>query len=338
MSQGLVDGVPRALAKDLKKIKFFCKVCAEVNMPRVSFRGIAGTRDGSRFGTLHSDSKGPMKVLGILGTARRNSYVLSVMDDHTSWGWNFVMKSKDESCNIIVNLLKMLKNLNLGCKNLRTDGGTKFVNSVLSDYTTKEGIIFQQSNRYTKEENGGPERDHRTLFTKVRAALKAAKGYIRNRTPRARLNWETPYHRVMGKTPNISELKVWGCICYAHLPEDIRTDKDLQSRGIKCKFLGISETKKAYRLYDIYNNKFLEAADVVFDSNSADEIISTSFNDDESPLTAEEVNEIDTLGTTAVVGDTTAEDGSSDMFRSNGNLQRNPGIVGDPEESPQINP
>ncbi|EGZ17941.1 hypothetical protein PHYSODRAFT_447143, partial [Phytophthora sojae] len=70
--------------------------------------------------------------------------------------------------------------------------------------------------------------------------------------------YKSPYEMVHGKPPDISDLHIWGSICFAHVPKVRSKDKKLSARGIKCRFLGMSdEYYKSYRLLDVYNNRFI---------------------------------------------------------------------------------
>ncbi|GMJ06888.1 hypothetical protein HRI_004358000 [Hibiscus trionum] len=66
-----------------------------------------------------------------------------------------------------------------------------------------------------------------------------------------------------GKKPGIGHLKIFGCIAYAHIPEQIR--KKLDDRGEKCIFIGYDERSKAYRLYNHLTKKLIISRDVEFD-------------------------------------------------------------------------
>ena len=51
-----------------------------------------------------------------------------------------------------------------------------------------------------------------------------------------------------GKKPDISNFKVFGYECWAHIHDDKR--KKLDPKSHKCIFIGYSEDSKAYRLFD----------------------------------------------------------------------------------------
>ncbi len=62
--------------------------------------------------------------------------------------------------------------------------------------------------------------------------------YIMNRTPTAAVHGMTPEERYSGRKPGLSHLKVFGCIAYVHVPDELRTKLD--SKVEKCVFIGYS--------------------------------------------------------------------------------------------------
>ena len=72
--------------------------------------------------------------------------------------------------------------------------------------------------------------------------------YIINRTPTAAVHNVTPEERYSGKKPDLSHLKVFVCICYVHVPDELRTKLDAKDE--KCIFLGYSLEHKGYICYN----------------------------------------------------------------------------------------
>lgn len=84
MSDQLVKGMPKLSKKACKGIPFFCQTCAEMKMRRMSFRNTIGMRDKRPVSTVHMDTNGPMKLLGIYGTIANAKYFVTVIDDNSS--------------------------------------------------------------------------------------------------------------------------------------------------------------------------------------------------------------------------------------------------------------
>lgn len=55
---------------------------------------------------------------------------------------------------------------------------------------------------------------------------------------------------------------IFGCIAYAHILDEKR--EQLDNKGEKCIFLGISEQSKAYKLFNPITGKIIICRDVIF--------------------------------------------------------------------------
>ena len=66
-----------------------------------------------------------------------------------------------------------------------------------------------------------------------------------------------------GKKPNLSHLRVFGCVAYAHVPDCERKKFDKKAR--KLRFVGYGATSKGYRLFDERTRKLIKSRDVIFD-------------------------------------------------------------------------
>ena len=69
--------------------------------------------------------------------------------------------------------------------------------------------------------------------------------YIMNRSPTATMHNVTPEEKYSGKKPDLSHLKVFGCIAYVHIPDELCTKLDPKVE--KCIFGGYSIEQKGYR-------------------------------------------------------------------------------------------
>ena len=62
--------------------------------------------------------------------------------------------------------------------------------------------------------------------------------YIMNMTPTAAIHDVTLEEKYTGKKPDVSHLKVFGCIAYVHVPNELHTKLDPKAE--KCIFIGYS--------------------------------------------------------------------------------------------------
>jgi hypothetical protein len=86
--------------------------------------------------------------------------------------------------------------------------------------------------------------------------------HILNRSPMLAVQNKTPEEAWSGIKPFVAHFRVFGCVSYAHIPDNKCTKLD--SKSLKCVLLGISEEFKAYCLYDPLSQKILISRDVIF--------------------------------------------------------------------------
>ena len=66
---------------------------------------------------------------------------------------------------------------------------------------------------------------------------------------------------------SFSHLKGFGCVAYAHVPDELR--KKLDKKGQTCIFVSYLEDTKAYKMYDIVTRKGIISRDVQFFENES---------------------------------------------------------------------
>lgn len=152
------------------------------------------------------------------------------------------------------------KQFNARVKIVRSDNGTEFF--CMKDYFSSAGILFQTSCVGTPQQNGRVERKHRHILNVGRALRFQGNlpinfwgecilvaSYLLNRTPSALLDFKSPYEVLFGTPPSYDNLRIFGCLCYAH-NQRAKGDK-FQSRSRKCVFVGYPHDKKGWKLFDI---------------------------------------------------------------------------------------
>ena len=91
--------------------------------------------------------------------------------------------------------------------------------------------------------------------------------YIMNRTPTAVVHDVTPEEKYTNTKPDLSHLKVFGCIAYVHVLDELR--RKLDPKVEKCIFVGYSLQQKGYRCYNPVTRELRVSRDVVFDELSS---------------------------------------------------------------------
>jgi len=140
------------------------------------------------------------------------------------------------------------------------------------------GIFHETSCVATPQQNGIVERKHQHLLNVCRALLFQAKisnifwsyslklvVHLINRLPAPFLSNQSPYELVYSTKPDFSYLKVFGCLACASSANTRRTKLD--SRNLKCVFLGYKSETKGYVLYDLHSKSIFVTRNVIFHEN-----------------------------------------------------------------------
>ena len=133
-------------------------------------------------------------------------------------------------------------------KIVQSDNRTEF--NCLKEYFLVNSIIFQTSCVGTPQQNERVERKHKHILNVARAVrfqghlpltfwgeCILAAAHLINKTPSPLLKNKTHSEILFDKPPIFDELRVFGCLCYAHNQQSKR-DK-FTSRSRKCVFFGI---------------------------------------------------------------------------------------------------
>jgi hypothetical protein len=167
-------------------------------------------------------------------------------------------------------------------KVVRSDNGGEYFKRELTDFFHSKGIIHQTSCPETPQQNGVAERKNRQLLEVIRSlmigssvptflwgdALSTAV-YVINRTPSSTLFFQRPLDVLANHCmlPPLVKLmpRIFGCVTYVHLSHRHRTK--LESRALKCVFVGYGSTQKGYKCYHPDTRRFYTSMDVIFDES-----------------------------------------------------------------------
>ncbi|GKA58544.1 putative RNA-directed DNA polymerase, partial [Tanacetum coccineum] len=245
-----------------------CEVCHKAKQTREPFP-ISEHKTKSLGDLVHLDVWGPYKVQSREGY----KYLLTIVDDYTRCVWVFPLRGKMKF--FLISFYNLLKNqFNESIKVFRSDNGTEFVNQSMTKFCNDHGILHQTSCAYTPQQNGITERKYRHLLNVARSLM--FKGriplntwsecvltsvYLINRTPSSMLSGKSPYEMIFKCEPNLSHLKVFGCLCFSTILDN--HDK-FSSRFEKSVFIGYSFDKKGYKLFSLKTKKIFYSRDVKF--------------------------------------------------------------------------
>lgn len=266
-SKGMVRGLPSITIP--KKV---CENCIFSKQPRSSFSSFTHSRSQNLLDVVYSDCCGPFDTPSL----GNNKYFVSFVDEFSRKLWLYMLKLKSEVFETFKIFKSMVeKQTGRSIKILRTDGGGEFCSTEMSNYCKEHGIVHEITAPYTPQHNGIAERRNRTVLNMVRSMLRSKQlphkfwgeatttaAYVLNRCPTQRLIGMVPEEAWTGRKPSVSHFKVFGSLCFKHVPDQRR--KKLDSKSEVMIFVGYNPTG-SYRLYDPNAHQIVYSRDVYVD-------------------------------------------------------------------------
>lgn len=246
-----------------------CDPCMRGKMTRLPFPA-STTRTTRPLELIHTDVGGPMDVK----TPGKDRYQVVVIDDFSRYRAVVPVETKGLAKNVLMATLNQWETqLGRRVKTIRRDGGDEYKGDSIREWLETKGIETQTSVRYSPEQNGVAERYNRVLQERVLATLADSRlgkkwwaeagkavNYVNNRIP-SRGQDKTPYELFYGKAPDVSNLRVFGCRVWAHVPSAVRNK--MGDKGIPGTLMGYAEGSKAYRV--LCGGRIFTSRDVRFD-------------------------------------------------------------------------
>ena len=252
-----------------------CEPCILGKMKRASFPKKSESSTTQPLELVHTDVCGPLEVPSHGGSR----YFLSFTDDFSRYTVVYFLRNKSEVLSKLKEYTKMMesstgskiKRLNI----IRSDNGGEYSSNDFKRYCHEFGITHQFTNPYSPEQNGVSERFNRTIMETARSMLIHAHlplafwaeavscaTHLRNRSPSSSIAGKTPFECWFGQKPDLSNLRVFGCVSYSHIPNELR--KKLDPKANKCVFMGYPEGTKGYKLYNLNTKRFSVSRSVLF--------------------------------------------------------------------------
>ena len=153
-------------------------------------------------------------------------------------------------------------------KVLRSDNGEEYTSDKFTKFCADKGILHEFTVPYCPQQNGVAERLNRTIMEGARSMLYQAKlpldfwaegcstvVYLHNRSPTTASKDKIQFQRLFCRRPDISNLRVFGCVSYVHDPDNQR--RKLDAKTHRAIFVGYPPGVKGYKLYDLKKKKFI---------------------------------------------------------------------------------
>ena len=264
----LVVGLPH-----LSFDKGICGSCLLGKQTRNTFPQATSYRAEKVLELIHGDLCGPISPT----TRPGNKYVFVLIDDHSRYMWTILLKEKSEAFEKFKKFRALVEqDSGQKIQTFRSDRGGEFVSHEFNTYCEDAGIKRHLTAPYTPQQNGVVERRNRTMMEMTRSMLKHMKvpnylwgeairhtTYLLNRVATRVLKEKTPYEMFRGSKPNISHIRIFGCIGYARTVKPHL--RKLDDRSQMLVHLGTEPGSKAYRMFDPQAQKIVVSRDVVFD-------------------------------------------------------------------------
>ena len=148
----------------------------------------------------------------------------------------------------------------------------------MDDFCAEHGIQRQHSVRARPQQNGVSECANRTMEQAIISMLhqaglplsfwgKALSAFIHvwNRTPTSAVPGKTPWETFYGTKPDVSMMRVWGCVANVHIQKDKREWGSLGSHMEKCIFIGYPPDYKGWKFYNPITKKSVVSECAQFD-------------------------------------------------------------------------
>ncbi|OWY96592.1 Rve-domain-containing hypothetical protein [Phytophthora megakarya] len=205
-------------------------------------------------------------VLGLTRTPGGCTYVVTFIDDYSRHVTVHFMKAKSEVLSKFKFYKAAMENaMGKSIKRLRSDNGGEYTGRQFKAFLNQHGIKHEKTVPYTPQQNGLAERMNRSLVEmarcllyhesvnkKWRAEAVNTAAWIINRIPNS-VTVKTPFEIVYKSKPQLRNVKVFGALGYAHIPDEKR--RKLDAKAFKCRFLGYEDGVKGYRVLNASTGK-----------------------------------------------------------------------------------
>lgn len=262
-------------------MKKLCESCVLGKLHRQSFPKLRSTLTNKPLQLVHIDVCGPLPT----PTRTHCRYILTFIDDFSRKSWLYFLTHKDQVFSYFLKFKNLVETPTQNIQTLRTDRGGEYLSDEFQAFCELHGIHQQLTAGYSPEQNGVAERRNRYLLEGIRSVVAGTRlprflwdevaravNYVQNRLPCRALHLQTPEEAFSGIKPNISHLRVIGCLAFCHIPRKKRTKLDNKAIPTLC--LGYDDQSKAYRCYDPASRKILISRDVVFDESTTPPLVS----------------------------------------------------------------
>lgn len=261
--------------------KILCEPCVYGKAHRLKF---GNRKKATQPGELiFTDICGPFEK-----SFRGYRYFALFKDAYTKFRYCYFLKKKSEIKDVLEHFIGHAENLGHNIREIISDNGGEFNNPTVLNILNKHGITQRLTAPYTPEQNGGCERENRTVVEMARTLKYSNKEvdfpaylwaefictsiYILNRTSKSSVPNASPYELWMGRKPRVKHMRIIGSVCYAHVP--VQKRRKFDRKAIKGYHIGY-DGEERYRIYVRETGKVICSRDVTFEEklSSAENLV-----------------------------------------------------------------
>ena len=228
-----------------------CGTCVQGKMSQYQNRE-PDRRAAAPLQLVHSDLAGPITPVSREG----HKYGMVFVDDFSGAFGVYFLKNKSDATRATEQFLADTAPY-CSVKQLRSDNGGEYISEEFKSLLFKNHIKHETSAPYSLHQNGTAERAWRSIFDMTRCLLIDAElpkqfwtyavmtsAHIRNRCYNPRIG-KTPYECLTGIKPNLSNMHVFGSLCYAYVQNTTKLDPRAE-KGI---YVGYDRASHAFLVY-----------------------------------------------------------------------------------------
>ncbi|KAL0364512.1 UNVERIFIED_CONTAM: Retrovirus-related Pol polyprotein from transposon TNT 1-94 [Sesamum angustifolium] len=266
--QGLKILHQKKMMTDLPQIQAVegaCEACLQGKQHKKLFPSGTSWRAKAVLELIHTDVCGPMRT----PSHEQNRYFILFINDYSKMTWVYFMREKSKVFKVFKKFKKLVeKQSGRSIKFSEAIGKKNITAQKFDKFCEEEGIEHQTTVSYNPQQNGVSERKNRTVMEIARSMLQEkhlpkafwveavyTAVYLLNRCPTKAVQNMTPIEAWSGKKPSAKHLRVFGSICYVHIPTKKR--HKLEEKTEKGIFLGYSTQLKGYRIYNLKTKKLI---------------------------------------------------------------------------------
>jgi hypothetical protein len=209
------------------------------------------------------------------------SYYVIFIDDYSRKTWIYFLKTQDDIFDRFKEFRTLVENQTESrILVLRSDNRGEYTSNEFVEYCAAERIKKELIVPYNPQQNGVAECKNKTIVEAVCAVIHDqgfsmflwaeachTVVYIQNKSPHTILGKLTPEEVFTGTRPDVSHLRIFGSVCYCHVPLEKR--KKLDPTGEKGILVGYSEVSKAYRIFVPARRRIVVCRDVQLEKERA---------------------------------------------------------------------